>query len=332
MVASQLFTARARRRLRTHIEAQHLATPYDFVYQFSTFESVGVPRLADLPVFIHPSVHAAGEARWIRAESTSGLSSRPWWPTLLVYLWMSARSLRQASDANRATGILALSSAMAMHIASDYGVAARRIRVVPNCLDPQLFERPMLLPQDCVTVVGRLVVRKGLDDMVRTVRDWPRDKPVSFEFIGAESLWSDYRRAIDELHDDRVTRVGHLSRADTIDHIARARVLVQASRYEPFGLTVAEALAVGVPVVVTKEVGAAEGVDHRVYRSIEIPAGNPRSVRTWTGSATLAITELWDMPDELRQVARDEARRLFHPRVVVSQLEDALRELLHLEG
>ena len=329
MIASQVFTARARQRLRSHIEAQHLATPYDFVYQFSTFESVGVPRLADLPVFIHPSVHAAGEARWIRAESTSGLSSRPWWTTLLVYLWMSVRSLRQASDANRASGILALSSAMARHIEEDYGVAARRIRVVPNCLDPALFERPMLATHEVVSVVGRLVVRKGLDDMARTVREWPVTTPVTFEFIGAESLWSDYRRAIDKLADDRVVRLGHLSRADTVDHIARARVLVQASRYEPFGLTVAEALAVGVPVVVTAEVGAAEGVDPRVCREIDIPAAHPRSVRQWRGSARSAIAELWDMPAELRDLAREEARRLFHPGVVVSQLEDALRDLLH---
>lgn len=332
MIASQLFTARARRRLRAHIEAQHLATPYDFVYQFSTFESVGVPRRPDLPVFIHPSVHAAGEARWIRAEATSGLSSRPRWATMLVYLWMSARALRQASDANRATGILALSSAMAQHIEADYGVSARQLRVVPNCLDPLLFERPLQPMNDVVSVVGRLVVRKGLDDMARTVKNWPTSTPVTFEFIGAESLWSDYRRVIDELDDERVVRVGHLSRAETIDHIARARVLVQASRYEPFGLTVAEALAVGVPVVITKEVGAAEGVDPRVCRVIDIPDANSRAVRHWQGSATEAIIALWDLPSELREVARQESRRLFHPRVVVTQLEDAWRELLHREG
>ena len=328
MVASQLFTARARRRLRRHIESQHLATPYDFVYQFSTFESVGVPRRVDLPVIIHPSVHAAGEARWIRAESSRTMSARPWWTTLLVYSWMSVRSLRQASDANRATGILALSHAMASHIAADYGVPARQIRVVPNCLHPDLFDEPMRSHEDVVAIVGRLVVRKGLDDVARTIREWPSEKPVTFEFIGAESLWSDYRRVIDGIADERVRRIGHLGRRDTIDRIARAKVLVQASRYEPFGLTVAEALAVGVPVVVTHEVGAAEGVDERVCRYLDIPAADRRAVQRWTGTATAAIADLWDMPDELREVARREARRLFHPEVVVDQMEAALRDLL----
>jgi glycosyltransferase involved in cell wall biosynthesis len=242
---------------------------------------------------------------------------------------MSVRAYRQSSDANRATGILALSEAMARHVEQDYSVPRDRIRVVPNCLDPELFNRPLRPREPVVSAVGRLVVRKGLDDVARTIRERSAADPVTFEFIGAESLWSDYRRVIDDLDDPRVIRVGHLSRADTIERISRSLALIQLSRYEPFGLTVAEALAVGIPVIVTPEVGAAEGIDPRVCRFLDVPAANSGAVRARTATANDAIDELKNLPDELREVARRSARERYHPVVVVDALELALRDLLH---
>jgi len=41
--------------------------------------------------------------------------------------------------------------------------------------------------------------------------------------------------------------------------LKRSDMLILASKSEPFGLTVAEALAAGVPVIATSEVGATEG-------------------------------------------------------------------------
>ena len=59
-----------------------------------------------------------------------------------------------------------------------------------------------------------------------------------------------------------------MASAEVPGELARASVLLQASRYEPFGLTVAEALAAGVPVVGTSEVGAIEGVDRSVAAEV----------------------------------------------------------------
>ena len=47
-------------------------------------------------------------------------------------------------------------------------------------------------------------------------------------------------------------------------------LLLQLSHYEPFGLTVAEALACGVPVVATTEVGAAQGINPHVAEIVPV--------------------------------------------------------------
>ncbi|NBV26935.1 MAG: glycosyltransferase, partial [Actinobacteria bacterium] len=101
MMSSQLFAARGRQRLAKRLRALHRATPYDFVYQFSAMESVGVPRDKHLPVIMHPSVHAQGERTWFDREYRAGVSTQPALKHFIVSRWLQLRSKRQARDARR---------------------------------------------------------------------------------------------------------------------------------------------------------------------------------------------------------------------------------------
>jgi glycosyltransferase involved in cell wall biosynthesis len=98
-----------------------------------------------------------------------------------------------------------------------------------------------------------------------------------------------------------------------------ARLLIQASRFEPFGLTVGEALACGVPVIATDEVGAAEDIDPEVLTVV--PAGDVAALE----AAVRAELLRGPLDEERRARCRSEASRRYSPEVVGALSLAALR-------
>jgi glycosyltransferase involved in cell wall biosynthesis/GT2 family glycosyltransferase len=331
MASHQLAAALARRRLAATLAARHRAVPYDVIYQCSNIESFGVPtaRKGRPPLVLHPSVHAAGELRWMREERvlSSGLEGD--WRPMLVRAWLVARVLRQKRDARRADRVLAISPAFRRDLVADYGLDPGRVAVVPNCIDLERFASasrdaaPRTSPATVVSV-GRLTVRKGLEDVIglsHSLRDLFGD--VEVVVVGAPSLWSDYSALLEDL-DELVGRaVGHLGRDEVARLMAQSLCLVQLSRYEPFGLTVAESLACGTPVIVTPAVGAAQGLPSDVARVVE-----PGDV----AAASHAVRELLALSSDERAFlaarCRSEAAR-FSPGSVAEQLEAELVAAAH---
>ncbi len=329
MMTSQLYAARGRQRLAKRLRALHRATPYDFIYQFSAMESVGVPRNIDIPVIMHPSVHAQGERTWFDREYAAGVSSQSALKHLIVSRWLQLRSVRQARDARRATGILAISRNFSDAIVRDYGVSAERVRVVPNCIN--VDEVTVGPGGSDVLVVGRLAVRKGLEVVADVTHRWKSERieseeAIRFQVIGNHSLWSDYRDTVARCDAAVTNVVGHKSRSEVFDALQNGLALLQLSRYEPFGLTVAESLAAGVPVIVTPFVGASEEVSPAV--SYVVPVGDGESKVVVAHIRRLASLSAADR-SALATQCRSEAERLFRPPVVADQLETALRELLN---
>ncbi|HXM86846.1 MAG TPA: glycosyltransferase, partial [Solirubrobacteraceae bacterium] len=103
----------------------------------------------------------------------------------------------------------------------------------------------------------------------------------------------------------------------------RSDVVLVASKYEPFGLTVGEALAAGVPVVATSEVGATEGIDEAVVATVA-----PGDVDAMATAIAQMLDRLRAAPRQLRALARAEAERRFSREVVCEQLSRALEELV----
>ena len=138
--------------------------------------------------------------------------------------------------------------------------------------------------------------------------------------MGAPSLWSDYSALLSELDERTGRAVGRLGRDEVAALVSSSLCLVQLSRYEPFGLTVAEALSCGVPVVVTPAVGAAEGLGDEVARVVA-----PGDV----AAAAEAVRDLLGLaPDERDYLAarcRAEALARFSVEVVCDRLDAELR-------
>ena len=115
MVTGLGTTALGRRRLVNLLVEQHRLVPYDAMYQFSTIEVFGRRRdRQKLPTMVlHPSVHAAGELRWMRNERELSRRCEGWLRPRLVMGWLLLRSRRQRRDIGRAAVVLALSDTLA---------------------------------------------------------------------------------------------------------------------------------------------------------------------------------------------------------------------------
>ncbi|MCW3068757.1 MAG: transferase [Solirubrobacterales bacterium] len=315
-------------QLRRVIARRHRDEPYDLIYQYSTIENLAVPsRLArTLPVVIHPGTHVAGELRSLLAERRLSWQSQSRYMFSVVAAIMLVRALVQKMMIRRANLLICISSVFRDHITRDYGFPAEDTIVVANPVRLERFTAaPKALGQPpVILVLGRIAVRKGIEDVVAVAEELlSRDVEVRIRIVGGPSLASDYTKLLEHLPSENAEYAGPVDASEVPGELARSDVLLAPSKYEPFALTVAEALAEGVPVVATSEVGAIENVDRSV--AAEVPPGDVPAMAT-------AIAAMLDRvrrePEELRSKARAEAERLFAPDMICEQISRALERLV----
>lgn len=321
-VSGLMFRSAALVRFRRILSHRHAEDPYDLIYQFSTMETLGVPRALakSVPLVLHPSTHSAGELRWLLAERHLARRGEPWHRTIIVGATLFTRSLVQRLTVGRARLMICLSRVFRDHIVDDYRFPVERTVVIPNPVRLDRFdpaEAAAGTPQTprIALVVGRIAVRKGIDQVVALSHILhQRGVDVRLRIIGAESQWSDYRPLLADLDPASAEYAGRVP-ADVIpEELAGADMLIQASKYEPFGLTVAESLAAGVPVIATNEVGASEGTSD--LSLITVGINDPAALAD-------AVEDMCDRLDKdesgVRRAARADAERLFSPELVIRQ-------------
>lgn len=152
-----------------------------------------------------------------------------------------------------------------------------RIEVIPHFLPAPLPEIGMLAREDpYVLYLGRLSHEKGVDLLVEAIGSLPDARLlVAGEGPQRKSL----ERLAGGRASGRVRFLGHVSGERKRRLLAQAEVLVVPSRcYETFGLSVVEALASGVPVVVAGHGGLASVVEHRRH-GLWFRPGDPADLR-----------------------------------------------------
>jgi glycosyltransferase involved in cell wall biosynthesis len=241
-----------------------------------------------------------------------------------VIAMMAGRAAIQRRDIHRAELVIALSESFGEQLARDYGYPADRIAVVPNPIDlgrlapperrPARGERPLIL------FVSRIAVRKGVESVVRLSHRLGDTGAARLAVVGGLTKWSDYRVLLGDLDPRSAEYRRRLSEEELATLYREADVLIQPSRFEPFGLTVAEALASGVPVVASDQVGAAKHVDRAVCRVV--PAGDDDALERGVDGLLADLASR--RGSALRRQARLEAERLFAPAVASDRLAAAL--------
>jgi glycosyltransferase involved in cell wall biosynthesis len=315
-------------RLRREIVRRHRQRPYDLVFQNQQIESLGVPAslIGSIPLAVRPDTHQAGELRWLIRERRLAFSSQPARTFFIVAAIMAFRALVQATRIRNVDLLICISSVFRDHVVHDYRFPIEKTTVVTNPLRLERFhssDRPLADPP-LVLVPTRVSVRKGLEDLAPLARLLSeRGVDVRLRVIGGPSNWSDYTRLLDDLPPENSEYAGRIPNKEIPRELERADVVLVPSRYEPCGMSVLEALASGVPVIATTEVGAIEAIDRSI--AAEVAVGD---VEAMADEIAQMLERLRSDPAELRRRARAEAERRFAPDVVCKQISDALEALV----
>ena len=226
--------------------ARHRALPYDFCFAWSAVPAGGVAlalrRLTGLPYLVRVS-----------GPDIPGFEERYAWlypilTPIIRSVWRNATMVVAKCDGEAAM-IRRVDPSLAPVLA-------------PNGVDVRAFR--MAAPRNNgplrIICVARLIERKGQRHLLAALRRL-RDAGVTatVKFVGTGDAAQAYRAEADRLGiADLVTFTGYVPRERIADHYADADVFVLPSHNEGMSVATLEAMAAGLPLVVTRTGGTAE--------------------------------------------------------------------------
>jgi glycosyltransferase involved in cell wall biosynthesis len=307
--------------LSVRLLIEHRRRPYDAVFQLSQTELFLLGRLRRLapPIVVHPCSHAAGELRWHRLEQAYALRSEPRSVHFAIRALLTLRSRVQPGELARADVVIGPSARFVGLVHEDYGVPRERLHVMRHPVDLDRFTPPAVRPATglrTLLFISRISARKGIEDVVAlSHRLSDLAGSVRLLVVGGVSLWSDYSAHLAGLNPEVAEYGGSVPSAEIPQLLRVADMLLVPSRYEPGSLVTGEALASGLPVVLSDEVGPSEvvcGPHVRVHR-----AGDVADLEAAVRSLLAAVDE--DRA-ALAASARADAEANFSPSAIVADL------------
>jgi len=169
-------------------------------------------------------------------------------------LWLFRLFIREAIK--KADTLIAVSHTTAADIEECFPADSSRIRMVYNGIDPVFFKSHDEKKGNYILYVGRADPYKNicaaLSAYARAIETYKI--PHSFLIIGeSDPRYTEAQALVEHLNlQNHVTFSGHLSHEELIKAYRGADLLLMPSRYEGFGYPVIEAMACGVPVIISQ--------------------------------------------------------------------------------
>ena len=167
-----------------------------------------------------------------------------------------------------ADSVCAVSDLTRNIVIEKYGIDANKVYTLHNAVVPsdKKVQRDKFVKEKIVTFLGRVTFQKGPDYFVETAKlVLDKDPNVRFVLAGDGDMMQHIITRVAELGiSDRFHFTGFL-RGDDIDKMfGMSDVYVMPSISEPFGISPLEAMRAKVPVVISKQSGVAEVLQHAI--------------------------------------------------------------------
>lgn len=239
-------------------------------------------------------------------------------------------ALRRLTD-----GVVAVSESVARHYRTEMGIP--RITAIPNSIElggpPESFlagrenlRRELGVGDGTALLVysARMVKQKGHVLLLRALEILRRRGIApKLLLVGSGPLENEIKSAVRNTRlDSQVIMTGNLAYADALRHVAAADLFVSPSSLEGFGLAIAEAMALGVPVVAVAVGSVPEVVEDGVSGLLAPPNG-PEPLAD-------ALARAWadgGLRQRFQRAAVERVQTHFTPAAVAERWETYFEEL-----
>ncbi|MFB3888889.1 MAG: glycosyltransferase family 4 protein [Candidatus Bathyarchaeia archaeon] len=175
----------------------------------------------------------------------------------------------------RADMIQAVSETERDFMRRDFAIPKQKICVIPNGVDEDLLDYRWRPQKNRLRLIyaGRLVPYKRVSLVIRSIALVPAKYAVELVIVGAGVDELNLRNLVKEMGlQDRVRFLGFVPRDRYFREVSESSALVNLSEKEAFGLTVYEALCMGVPVIVSRSGALVEFASHAAFALSATPS------------------------------------------------------------
>lgn len=168
----------------------------------------------------------------------------------------------------QADRVIAVSNLTRKTVIERYGIAPEKVVTVHNAVDPVSHPKKIKatrhVKEKVVTFLGRITYQKGPEYFVEAAQTiLKKDKNVRFVMAGTGDMMPKLIRRVAKLGMGNKFHFTGFLKGPEVDHMfALSDVFVMPSVSEPFGLVPLEAMRSHVPVVISRQSGVSEILQH----------------------------------------------------------------------
>ena len=289
------------------------------IWQYLSFAAWRRYAGSSIPYYVFP--HGMLDPWFKETFPLKHLKKWLYWP------WAEYRVLRDAA------AVIFTSEEERLQARRSFWLYRAREKVSPLGVEPSpisanakaefLSRYPQLQNTRNFLFLGRLHPKKGCDILLDSFARLRSNDSISLILAGPDQIgWeADLRRQVERLHlTDRVVFTGMLQGAMKQGAFASADTFVLPSHQENFGISVVEALAAGVPVLISNRVNIWREIDgdRAGYVESDDLAGTTRLLQRWIDTSPVE-----------RGTIRENASRCFQRRFEINHAVDSLLQVLN---